>query len=193
LTRTKVVLGVVVLAGVGLVVSLLGTRSGARAVVEGPVVPAPAVDPEAQRAQQDAWRKAVAPPAGAPQASAEPGPTSALEVRDQAAARVKASGPAEAGLPERAQAVGGAWAPLAKKLAIRAKIGPWECHAAGCMATIVHQSATEVATLANAVSRQDEFRSWKGQKMRSGPIRRPDGTTEITWFLYAADEAPRTQ
>jgi len=183
------------LAGAGLAVILFGARSGARvrAVAEPPAAPIATVDPEAQRAQQEAWRNAVAAPQGAPQAAAAPEPTSALESRDKAVARVKASGPAETDSLERARALGAGWAALAKTLAPGTKVGPWECHAAGCFSTIVHPSPKDVATLTNAMSREDEFRQWKGQKMHSGPIRRPDGATEVTWFLYTGDDRPRTE
>lgn len=117
----------------------------------------------------------------------------ALEERERAVTRLRESGPDQRNLIRPAQAVGNAWQELAKKRGSPAQAGPWECHAAGCAATLVHQSEEDIEDLTSEISLQDEFRSWEGPKMRSGPIKRPDGTTEVTWILYAGNEgASRT-
>ena len=69
--------------------------------------------------------------------TAEPKPMTAVDERDNAVARVRASGPDSKGLLKRAQALGKVWAALATKRETRAEVGPWECHAAGCLSTIV--------------------------------------------------------
>lgn len=209
----------VALLGAGLAGYLLGQRSAVTAVAEtrasdpasiprsdaeterlrawqiaAAALATPAQTDEAaggeQRAAQDSNLAAAAPNVAAP-AMPEPKPMTAVEERERAVARLRNSGPDQKNLAERAQAVGNVWTELAKKRGSPAQTGPWECHKAGCAATIVHESEAEIEDLTSQMSLQDEFRSWEGPKMRSGPIKRPDGKTEVTWILYAGDEGTK--
>jgi hypothetical protein len=207
------------LAGAGFAGYWLGKGEGARATLEThAAVPEPTVNSETERARQRAWHEVAntlvrsgktQADAGtdskvpSPEASADPthedeeiAPAEAkrvtpVEERDNAVARVRASGPDQKRLFSRAQAVGDVWEALAKKRETPAQVGRWECHAAGCLATIVQKSESEIEDLTNDLSREEAFRGWEGPKMRSGPIKRPDGSTEVTWILYSSDEDAR--
>jgi hypothetical protein len=218
----RALIGVVALGllGAGMTGYLLGEKSATKTRAQTSALPSasiPQSDAEAER--QRAWQQIAAAmarpadpgpaaaehpdpqPSGIPAAEPnaahpsvqEPPPMTALEERERAVTRLRESGPDQRNLIRPAQAVGNAWQELAKKRGSPAQAGPWECHAAGCAATLVHQSEEDIEDLTSEISLQDEFRSWEGPKMRSGPIKRPDGTTEVTWILYAGNEgASRT-
>jgi hypothetical protein len=126
-------------------------------------------------ATDDSIQRAIAAPA------AEAAP--AARDRDQQLAEVRASGADDDDLSRSTQAIGRAWAALAAEPQVAADFGPWECHPGGCFATVVHRSGASVERLTSEILASREAAAWPGPKMRSAPIARADGTTEVTWLL----------
>ena len=150
--------------------------------------PEPAEAPEEQRFQ----RRVFLPPSGTAEATEsrnpdnEPprSPVNAREHRDKSVAEIKESGPDRRKLITSANRVGTAWAQKAVKVGVDAQFGQFECHQKGCFMTVVHKSEDEVTLGMEAITRTGEFHGWQSGKMRSGPIERPDGKVEVTWFLF---------
>jgi len=126
-------------------------------------------------------------PAGAPRGSeSPPSPErlSAKEARDREAARLVASGPDARNLTVDAIRLGKSWSRAAQKEGVDLKFDDWKCYGAGCMTSVRH-GADVLAQVTRAISTDDAFVGWGGEKFRSGPIEQTDGKVEVTWILYA--------
>jgi hypothetical protein len=130
---------------------------------------------------------AAAVPAAATPASDEGPAVTALEERNQYVQRLEASGPDRHRLLDKARAASEVWSGVAQRSNAGVTVGPWSCHGAGCFSTMLHASPGTIDDFTNEITRTDEFRGWVGAKIRSGPIERPDGKTEVTWFLLAPE------
>lgn len=109
---------------------------------------------------------------------------SAEEHREQSIAEIRASGPDKSNLFDSAQRVKDGWAVKLAQIGVRADVGRFECHNKGCFLTVVHDNETDVSRGMDVITRTGEFHGWHSGKMRSGPIARPDGRVEVTWFLF---------
>jgi hypothetical protein len=144
--------------------------------------------PVVERAAEPSFPRRIIEPApleGEPselsQAAQEP---NALEHRDQSIAEIRASGPDKNNLFDSAQRVTDGWARKLAQVGVGADVGRFECHGKGCFLTIVHDSEADVGRGMEVITRTGEFHGWHSGKMRSGPIARPDGKVEVTWFLF---------
>ena len=115
-------------------------------------------------------------------------PPTPREERDTVVAKLRNSGTDAHGLINNARAVGDAWAALARTAKVEVVSGNWECYAAGCFTTMLHTAAAEIDDLTTQITETDGFRNWDGPKMRSGPVPREDGKTEVTWVLFVNDQ-----
>jgi hypothetical protein len=156
--------------------------------------------PEARSPKQEASRPALSPSAREPDsalrppettanpASAEPPPEgerlTAKEARDREVARVVASGADPRNLTVDALRVGESWARATRKEGVELKFAQWSCYRAGCMTTVSHAPEL-LQPLTRAISTDQAFVGWGGEKFRSGPIEQAGGKIEVTWILYA--------
>jgi hypothetical protein len=120
-------------------------------------------------------------PSEVPQGGREP---NAQEHRDESVAEIRASGPDKNNLFDSAQRVTNGWTTKLSQVGVRADVGRFECHGKGCFLTIVHDTEADVGRGMEVITRTSEFHGWHSGKMRSGPIARPDGKVEVTWFLF---------
>jgi hypothetical protein len=120
-------------------------------------------------------------PGEQPQATPE---LNAQEHRDKSVAEIRASGPDKNNLFDSAQRVTDGWAKKLAQVGVGADVGRFECHGKGCFLTIVHDTEADVGRGMEVITRTGEFHGWHSGKMRSGPIARPDGKVEVTWFLF---------
>jgi hypothetical protein len=114
----------------------------------------------------------------------QPTKTTAVEHRDKSVAELKASGPASRTIAESAAKVAKGWSEKMPKIGVDVQVGPVECFRKGCFMTVVHATDDDVERATQAITRTGEFHGWQSGKMRSGPIPRPDGKVEATWFLF---------
>jgi hypothetical protein len=110
--------------------------------------------------------------------------TTAVEHRDKSVAELRASGPAAAAMTASAAKVATAWSEKMPTIGVNVQIGKVECYRKGCFMTVVHATDDDVERATQAITRTGEFHGWQSGKMRSGPIPRPDGKVEATWFLF---------
>ena len=80
-----------------------------------------------------------------------------------------------------------AWTEKMPKIGLEVQVGRVECYRKGCFTTIVHKTDGDVDRATQAITRTGEFHGWQSGKMRSGPIPRPDGKVEATWFLFSPE------
>ncbi|HKQ68110.1 MAG TPA: hypothetical protein VJT73_02160 [Polyangiaceae bacterium] len=82
------------------------------------------------------------------------------------------------------------WSSVARS--VGAKLGDWECHAAGCFSNVSAANEGKAETMNEVVTRLPSFHEWPGSKLRTG-IESADGGVEYSWFLFAADETAAGQ
>jgi hypothetical protein len=112
----------------------------------------------------------------------------AAEERDREVLAIRATGPDSSGLLAKAQAIGHSWEDLAKEAGVHVEVEPWECHRTGCFAAIVHPSSQAAEQLTSGIFASEELANWGGSETRSAPVRRPDGSVELTWFFIAGED-----
>lgn len=157
-------------------------ESASQAFVPRAVETAPAIREHAE--PQSAPVAAVEPALLEPDAP-EPAPPPAgspVQERDQALARLRASG-RDFRLTAPATTVVKAWTNRLREFGVEGKLDPLECYAGGCALTILHPSLSAAQRGTDVVTRTAEFLGWQSSKMRSGFIYKDNERVEITWIL----------
>jgi hypothetical protein len=144
----------------------------------------PAVDPSHRPGTRRNVLPSTVSPSSAPIDEEVPA-ESPKEARDREVEALAASGPGPLGLVDAAREVGKDWAEALHKKKLDVTFDEWHCHRAGCYADARHGASTDVDRATEEISRAEGFFRWNGGKMRTGPVRREDGATDVTWVLFS--------
>lgn len=145
-----------------------------------------------QQTNEPAPEPAVAAaPVPLPTAAPDRAPAARAE-RDGHLERLKASGAAPAEFAAGARAVEADVRALARSGHVAVDATAWNCYKAGCFSTTTFKDGNDVDEFAAKLSQEKGLRAWPGGSFRSGPIATASGT-EITWVLFAPDEAEGKQ
>jgi len=145
-----------------------------------------------QQANEPPPEPAAAPaPAPAPTGGPDRSPAARAE-RDGHLEKLKASGAAPPEFATGARAVETDVRALARSGHVAVDATAWSCYKAGCFSTTTFKDGNDVDEFAAKLSQEKGLRAWPGGSFRSGPIATASGT-EITWVLFAPDEAEGKQ
>lgn len=173
--------------GVGATLLALGLVAGYLAGARGPITGSLLADRADQERVGPAKREAQLPAPVGTNSSPAPDNLTAAQARNLEVDRMVASGPDSRDLKASALRVGESWSRAARKESVELEFADWRCYRAGCV-THVRHAPDMLDRLTRAISTDQGFVGWSGEKFRSGPIEQPDGKIEVTWILYAPPE-----
>jgi len=133
---------------------------------------------------------ATPPPTGLPAPRYEPDAAAiATTERDHQVEAIRATGPESGALLKAVEALSSKWETLSAGGSSNVHVGKWDCYKAGCFVDVLQRTDQTYEDLSSRILDSQELAAWSGQKTRSAPIRKADGSVEVTWMLLVAPDA----